>query len=155
MLSQKHRLDDSALSHLVGYALVKANLVLAKTFQQHIGKPLALTPAEFTLLTLLAGNRKATQKELATQLSVRAPNLTVILNRLSQRGLVTSERNDCDGRSVLIGLSAAGKKLQATAYKVSRSMEDPALCGISASEKKVLLRLLRRVASDGLIDVSS
>ena len=154
MLSREHSVDDSALSHLVGYALVKANLVLAKTFQQHIGKPLALTPAEFTLLTLLAGNRKATQKDLAKQLSVRAPNLTVILNRLSQRGLVTSERNDCDGRSVLIGLSAAGKRLQATAYKVSQSMEDPALSSLSANERKTLLRLLRRVASDGLTGLS-
>lgn len=140
-------LSDDALSHLVGYALVKANLVFGKTFQQAIGRPMSLTPVEFTLLTLLANNQKATQKDIAAQLKVRAPNLTVILNRLSQRGLVTSERNDSDGRSVLIGLSAAGKKLQATAYEISLTMEKPVLSGLNRSDRSTLLELLERVTN--------
>ena len=72
--------NDSALSHLVGYAAVQTGLAPGKVFQEFIGWPMNLPPVEFTLLTMLSENPLVSRKDLAAQLQVPAPNLTVILN---------------------------------------------------------------------------
>jgi len=144
-LGKKAELDDSGLAHLIGYAVVRADLVLAGAFKKSIGQTMNLRPVEFTLLTLLADNGPVAQKALAAKLSVAAPNLTVILNRLTARDLISTSRNELDGRSVLVGLSAAGKGLQAKAWQASKSMESEVLSTLSPAEQKTLQSLLWRV----------
>lgn len=144
-LGKRAELDDSGLAHLIGYAVVRADLVLLSAFKKSIGQTMNLRPVEFTLLTLLADNGLVPQKVLAAKLSIAAPNLTVIVNRLIARDLISTSRNELDGRSVLVGLSTAGKRLQAKAWQASKTMESEVLSALSPAEQKTLQSLLWRV----------
>lgn len=142
---QAAELNDSGLAHLIGYAVVRADLVLSGAFKNSIGRTMNLRPVEFALLTLLADNGPVPQKVLAASLSIAAPNLTVIVNRLMARDLISTARNEFDGRSVLVGLSPAGKRLQAKAWQASKTIEADALSALSKAEQKTLQSLLWRV----------
>ncbi|MEZ5649468.1 MAG: MarR family transcriptional regulator [Burkholderiaceae bacterium] len=135
------------LSHLVGYAALRVHLVLRECFEQEIGGPLDLRPVEFTLLSRLASHGALTAKALAEVLAVRAPNLTPVLERLSERGLIQRERNRDDRRSVLIRLSPAGRRLQKRAMEVSHTMEREALGGLAPAERERFLQLAWRIVA--------
>ncbi|MGH1358203.1 MAG: MarR family winged helix-turn-helix transcriptional regulator [Burkholderiaceae bacterium] len=140
---------DLAMGHLLGYALVKANLQMRDRFEQSIRQPLGLSPVEFTLLTALVGNSGLTQKVLAGLLRIQPPNLTVIVARLTRKGLLQKVRNRDDGRSHLLQLTTEGKALQSRAYRISLHMEAPATEQLSEAERATLLDLLGRIGQPG------
>ncbi|MEZ5738872.1 MAG: MarR family transcriptional regulator [Burkholderiaceae bacterium] len=139
----------ASLRHLVGYAALQVQLQLRDVFLARIGVPFELRPVEFALLGLLADRAPMTQKQLAVALRLKAPNLTVIVERLLARGLLARRRNARDGRSLLVSLTATGRRLQARAHAESLTMEDQALAGLSPSERAQLLDLLWRVGAPG------
>lgn len=139
---------DEAMSHLLGYSLVRANLHLRDCFEQSIRAPLGLSPVEFTLLTALANSDGLTQKVLARLLHVQPPNLTVIVARLIRRGLLRKVRNQDDGRSHLLRLTDEGKSLQARSYSVSQTMEAGPTAVLNEQELATLQHLLGRIINN-------
>src|SRR5262249_34655579 len=91
-------LDQSGLMHLVGYAATRASVQLKKTFAKHLG-PLELKAVEFSILTLVADNKEVNQKQLCQALDLSPPNLAVMLDRLSARGLIERVRGTVDRRA--------------------------------------------------------
>jgi DNA-binding MarR family transcriptional regulator len=49
--------------------------------------------------------------ELARQEGVTQPAITLLVNRLAERGLVTREADPSDGRVVLVAVTSAGREL--------------------------------------------
>jgi DNA-binding MarR family transcriptional regulator len=143
----RHRIDHSALQHLLGYALAQARVATNKAFFDAVGGPLQLRPVEFSLLMLLRDNDGVTQRELGTALNLNAPNLTTLLTRLQERGLVSRERSDSDRRAQLIRLTAEGAGLAARARKVSVTMEAAIRKRYTAGEWALLLELLHRTGT--------
>jgi DNA-binding MarR family transcriptional regulator len=146
------RLDQSAMKHLLGYAVAQARVATTRAYVAAIGEPLDLRPAEFSLLMLLLTNPSVTQKELAAALNLNAPNLTLLVVRLEERKLVQRERSDSDRRAQFVRLSAAGRTLAERARKVSLAMESPIRARYSDAEWAILLELLQRVAGTGAAD---
>ncbi|WP_280154791.1 MarR family transcriptional regulator [Piscinibacter sp. XHJ-5] len=138
--------DQSCLSHLLGYQLVQADIPLKRTFLKHIGEPLRLRPVEFTILVLLAFNPGITGKQLAQALAVTAPNITILLDKMSDKGLLERVRSETDRRAQNIHLTAAGEKLARRAHAVSLTMEQDVLRHLSEGERVLLLELLQKVA---------
>ena len=87
------------LSGVVGYHVAQAAVATYTTFERHIGKPFGLRKEEFSLLMLLHANGPLAPKRLAATLTLTAPKLTLVLDRLQERGLLRRERNPADGRS--------------------------------------------------------
>jgi DNA-binding MarR family transcriptional regulator len=141
-----HGLDQSGLSHLLGYQLVQADIPLKKVFFKHIGGPLGLRPVEFTILVLLAFNPGITAKQLGQTLAVTAPHVTILLDRLSEKGWLERVRSEKDRRAQNIHLTPAGEKLARNAHQTSKTMEDDVLRHLSAGERAMLLELLQKVA---------
>ncbi|UCE30736.1 MAG: MarR family transcriptional regulator [Burkholderiales bacterium] len=137
-------MDQSALAHLIGYHLARASVPARRAFAQRIGRPLGLRPAEFSILQLLARNGDVTQKQLAQALLVSAPAVTVLLDRLGQRGLVCRERSARDRRAQLIRLTGAGAALARRAHRASLSMERQAFGALGPAERARLIALLER-----------
>jgi DNA-binding MarR family transcriptional regulator len=137
-------LDESRLTHLVGYTASRASLELKKTFMRHLG-PLELKPVEFSILVLVASNTKVNQKRLGAALDVSAPNMAITLDRLVQRGWVERVRATHDRRAQLIHLTASGAELVARAERIAATMEDTALAVLSAAERALLIELLLKV----------
>ena len=142
-------LDQSCMDHLLGYHVTRANLSCRKAFTRHIGEPYKLSPVEFTLLMLVAHNRDATQKQLCQALSVSAPNVTALLDRMSERDLLARVRNQTDRRSQHVRLTRKGAALVREAREVSLTMERDLLKPLSDAERGILIELLQKLARGG------
>jgi len=144
--SSSAALDDASLRHLLGHHLAQADVPAKKAFLRQIGEPLQLRPVEFSLLVLVAHNDNVTQKQLSQALSVSAPNITIVLDRLVERELVTRTRSDVDRRSQHVRLTRKGLSLARRAQEVSLTMEREALGALSEAERAMLFELLQKVA---------
>ena len=138
-------LDQSGLTHLVGYAATRASVELKKSFQRHLG-PMKLKAVEFSILVLVDTNPEVNQKQLGRALDVSAPNLAVTLDRMVEQGWVRRERSERDRRAQLVRLTPAGKALVTRARKIGQTMEQEALKVLSPAEQALLIELLQRVA---------
>ncbi len=138
-------LDQSRLTHLVGYAASRASIELKKTFARCLG-PLELKAVEFSILVLVASNGDVNQKQLGQALDVSAPNMAVTLDRMVERGWVERVRSTRDRRAMLIRLTPAGRDLVQRAERIARTMENPALRMLSPAERALLIELLLKVA---------
>jgi DNA-binding MarR family transcriptional regulator len=138
-------LDQSRLTHLVGYAASRASIELKKTFQKHLG-PLQLKAVEFSILVLVASNERVNQKQLCQSLEVSAPNMAITLDRMVERGWVARVRSTEDRRAQLINLTPAGRQVVQRAEKIAAVMEHDAISVLSEAERLLLIELLLKVA---------
>ena len=139
-------LDPSGVQHLIGYRLTLAEVASRRVFQHHLGTPFKLRPVEFTILVLLLGNGSATPKQLAQTLGVSPPNVTVLVDRLVERGLLQRQRSDTDGRAMNLRLTDKGLDRARRAQRVSQTMETSLLNPLSAAERAMLGELLLKLA---------
>lgn len=142
-------LDQSELREHVGYFLARARFIAFRTFDRHIGEGFQLRPVEFALLVLLGSNRYVTQKQLAQSLGVAQPNMTGLLRRLEERGLIERTRAQKDKRMQFITLTAAGTKLTRQAVAAGKGMDQGWLRRLSKAEQAMLVELLEKVALAG------
>lgn len=138
-------LDQSRLTHLVGYAATRASVELKKSFSKHLG-PLQLKAVEFSILVLVASNEQVNQKQLGQALAVSPPNLAVTLDRMVERGWVERVRSTEDRRSQIVVLTKAGQQLVQRAEKIAATMENDTLLVLSPAERLLLLELLLKVS---------
>lgn len=138
-------LDESAVEHLVGYLVARAQAPLRRRYLERIGGPHDLRPVEFTVLLLVWTNEDVTLTRLARVLGVTGPNITVVVDRLEARGLVRRVRSQVDRRSLIIRMQPAGERLAREVAELSRTMEDPALSMLEPAERRTLVSLLQRV----------
>jgi DNA-binding MarR family transcriptional regulator len=141
-------LDQSGLTHLLGYAATRASVELKKSFQRHLG-PLKLKAVEFSVLVLVDTNAEVNQKQLGQALDVSAPNLAVTLDRMVEQGWVRRERSERDRRAQLVRLTPEGQALVTRARKIAQTMENDALKVLSPAERALVIELLHRVAMGG------
>jgi DNA-binding MarR family transcriptional regulator len=140
-------IDTTALQHLLGYALAQARVATNRAFFASVGESLQLRPVEFSLLVLLLSNEDANQRELLEALNLNAPNLTNLINKLQERGLVTRERSTTDRRAQQVQLTDDGRALALQAHDLSTRMESDIRARFSAAEWAMLLELLQRAAA--------
>lgn len=140
-------LDDSRMRRLVGYRLAQAGAGTNRVFDEFLGKPLALRRVDYTILVLVDANRDATNRQLARLLGLSMPYLTVTLDKLVARGLLSRVRNDVDRRSNLLRLSKAGKALLRKADLIAASMESALLGRLTQGEAAILFELLDKITS--------
>lgn len=138
------------LANVIGFHLAQASVVTDASFRALIGVPLALRKVEFSLLMLLLDNGPMAPKQLARMLALSAPNLTLQLDRLAERGLVQREPNPLDGRSQHIVLSSKGAQLAGKAVRAAASLEATLLQRLSTSEHATLITLLAKLVNPGI-----
>ncbi|MGD9723210.1 MAG: MarR family winged helix-turn-helix transcriptional regulator [Pirellulales bacterium] len=112
-----------------------------------------LTPQQYNALRLLRGEEsgKLPTLALAARLVSRAPDITRLLDKLEERGLIERERPPDNRRVVLIGLTAAGRSLLAELDQRVRECHVRQLGHLSESQLRELIKLLedaRRVHED-------
>ena len=104
-----------------------------------------LTPQQYNALRLLRGEHpgRLTTLGLAGQLVSRAPDITRIIDKLVERGLVVRERPSGDRRTVLVGISREGVKLLTRLDAEVRACHEQQLGHLSQAELKKLIALLQ------------
>ena len=81
-----------------------------RTVEDELFARVDLTPQQYNALRLLAAAQPGTIRtlDLAARLVSRAPDITRLLDKLEQRGLVARDRPADNRRVVRIGITAAG-----------------------------------------------
>ena len=138
-------LDDTRMRRLLGYCLAQAAAAAYGVFEANIGEPLALRRIDYTVLVLVDANRDATNRQLAGLLGLSMPYLTVTLDKLVARGLVTRARSDVDRRSSLLRLTDEGRALLRKAERVAKTMESKLLSRLTPGEVAMLFELLLKL----------
>ena len=103
-----------------------------------------LTPQQYNALRLLRGVQSGTLPTLALaeRLVSRAPDITRLLDRLEERGLITRERLRANRRVVEVGITTAGLRLLKQLDQPVRECHRRQLGHLGATELRKLIRLL-------------
>jgi DNA-binding MarR family transcriptional regulator len=126
--------------------------LIGRTFFEHgkprmmaIGQELDLSPPQSLVLRLLDQPRP--MGELATTMHCDNSNMTGIVDRLEERGLVERGVADYDRRVKLIALTAQGEKIR---DELDRRMAVPpeVIANLSAADQKSLRDILRRALDE-------
>jgi len=141
-----HALDDRRMRRLLGYQIALAAIPTGQVFETRIGAPLQLKRVEYTILVLVDSNADTTQKQLSRALRVSVPYLTVTIDRLRERGLLTRVPNEVDRRSQFIRLTREGAALLKKADAIAEGMEGELLSVLTPAERAMLFELLHKVA---------
>jgi DNA-binding MarR family transcriptional regulator len=141
------QIQQGALDGVLGYHVVRAQLTTREIFFQTVGQPLDLRPVEYSLLMLIHANPPLTPKQLAQALALSSPNLTILLDKMQQRGLIDRVRSPTDKRSQHILLSEAGQQLTAKALELTSGMDKALEPALTPAERAILMELLKKVAA--------
>lgn len=108
-----------------------------------------LTPPQFQVLCIAIrfGEELPTQRQLARELYVSFPNVTVLLKRLERKGLVERNGNPADRREKHVGVSARGKKLLRQIWQVHQQQMDLVMKGLTVAESGQITRLLNKLTA--------
>jgi DNA-binding MarR family transcriptional regulator len=108
----------------------------------------AIEPWEFDVLAALrrAGRPyRLSPGQLLRETMVTSGTMTNRIDRLGERGLVERSPDPHDRRGVLVGLTAAGKRAVDGAFESLIDKERDLLAELSASERRDLTALLKRL----------
>ncbi len=104
-----------------------------------------LTPQQYNALRLLRREhpRKVATLDLAARLVSRAPDITRLLDKLQDRGLIQRHRPVENRRVVEVGITPRGLALLAQLRQAVRDCHERQLGHLSDAQIKQLIRLLR------------
>jgi DNA-binding MarR family transcriptional regulator len=108
---------------------------------------LGLTPARFGLLNLLASVDGANQQELGRAMGVDPSTMVSLVDELEAAGLANRQPHPADRRARAVVLTAKGRRVRERGRELASQVEDEVLGGLTAAERRELLRLLRQANS--------
>jgi MarR family transcriptional regulator, lower aerobic nicotinate degradation pathway regulator len=102
-----------------------------------------LTPALFGLLNLLGEIQGANQQGLGTAMGVDPSTMVSLVDELEAKGLAKRQPHPKDRRARAVVLTAKGRRLRQRGREMAAQVEDEVLGGLSAADRRELIRLLR------------
>jgi DNA-binding MarR family transcriptional regulator len=107
-------------------------------------EPHGLTAVQFAVLQVMgeAREQKLGCSEIGRRLSGQSPDVTRLLDRLENGGLVSRKRDHDDRRVVHTTISEKGLELLAVAAPAVRAAEEQALAGLGSADRQQLAALL-------------
>ena len=136
--------DASCVETLLGYNARRAALAVIDVFLQRMA-PYKLRPVDFSVASLILHNPGITSRQLCSTLGILPPNLVGMINTLEKRGLIDKRAHPSDGRANGLHASAEGIALLRQAEVAALALEDEVASNLTASERKTLSRLLKKV----------
>ena len=133
------------LSGTVGFHIARAAVVAYEAFERHIGQVHDLRKVDYSLLMLLWSNESLAPKQLVPLLALTPPKLTMVLDRLQQRGLIRRQTDPLDRRSQRVSLSAEGRRLARRLAPAAQAMEEELDTQLSPTQRQQLIMLLEKL----------
>lgn len=135
------------LSGVLGYHLSRAAVTTVDMFERHIRQRFGLRKMEFAIVLLLDANASLTPKKIGRVLTLTPPNLSLLIDRLQERGLLLRERSELDRRSQNIVLTPPGQALAREVAAAAATMETELDDRLSPAEHALLIELLGKAAA--------
>jgi DNA-binding MarR family transcriptional regulator len=98
------------LSDNLGYRVRRAQLWVFKDVSRRLA-PFDLSPAQFSVLTVIEANPGINQLAIASALDIERAGLGRLVDRLEQQGMVTRTASVVHPRYYVLHLTAAGERL--------------------------------------------
>ena len=136
--------DTRYLESLLGYNARRAALSVIEVFLQRMAV-YDLRPVDFSVLSLITHNPGITSKQLSNSLNILAPNLVAMVNGLEKKGMIKRHPHPNDGRAMGLHLTDSGLDIMRQAEKTASELEVASTPNLSPTERKTLLRLLKKV----------
>jgi MarR family transcriptional regulator, lower aerobic nicotinate degradation pathway regulator len=105
---------------------------------------IGLTPALFALLNVLGAREGTIQQELSSDMGIDPSAMVKLINELEQAALAERRRRPNDRRAWEVVITPKGRRTLERARQSVVQVEDEVLGGLTNSERRQLLRLLRR-----------
>jgi DNA-binding MarR family transcriptional regulator len=145
-------LEDVVLSTFILF-MQTAQAVLKYT-DAYLYRKTRLSVSKLIVLQALAANIEGMMpSEIAEWTSTERHNITALVSRMKQEGLVTAERSSSNKRFVNIKLTDKGQKLLGQAMPVAEEVVKQVMSSITEDDAVLLkekLRILRQNAHHGL-----
>ncbi len=123
---------------------LRFNLFSNKRLQDDLEK-IALTPPQFYVLATIGYAGELPFSEIGEKMMVTVSNLTGIVDRLEEKGLVTRERDAHDRRIVRVRLTEKGSKLCKNTIPLFEKSIAQFFSPLDKSQQKELSSLLRKL----------
>ena len=105
---------------------------------------IGLTPALFALLNVLGAREGAMQQELGSALGIDPSTMVTLIDELETAGLARRRLHPTDRRARTVALTPKGRRALERARRMALQVDDEVLHGLTAAERRELLKLLRR-----------
>jgi DNA-binding MarR family transcriptional regulator len=140
--SAKPAIALDALDGHLGYFVRRAQIWVFGDFIRTL-KPIDVSPAQYSVLTVTGANRGLSQAELAATLGIERARLVRLLHRLEDRGLIQRLPSSADGRRHALQLTAQGRTLLVRAKALAARHEKRLAEKLGGERHKMLLAALR------------
>jgi len=138
-------------SHRFGFIVNEVGRLYGRQFDQLSREELGLSRAQCRLLGQLAyreDDRAPTQAELAANLDLTPMAVATLVDRMEAAGWISRCPSETDRRANAIALQPLAEAALEKALNVSDRVQDAALAGFSAAERKQLVAMLQRVRAN-------
>ena len=127
-------------------SVVRAFGALARQMGPHYAQ-FGLTAPQFQMLTIINRfrNAKLTQRRLSEELYVSFPNVSNMLARLEDAGLIERMVNSDDRRERFVRITREGRALLKRIWRVQPDQLECVTAGLTDSERLELARLLNKL----------
>jgi DNA-binding MarR family transcriptional regulator len=123
---------------------LRFNIHTGKKLQEDLEK-LDLTPPQFYVLATIGYLGGVPFSEIGAKMMVTVSNLTGIVDRLEEKGIVVRERDKHDRRVIHVKLTEKGKKLYKVSVTTFENSVSRLFSHINKSQQKELSTLLRNL----------
>ncbi|MDD2838457.1 MAG: MarR family winged helix-turn-helix transcriptional regulator [Sulfuricurvum sp.] len=128
----------------ITFLIAKARNALKNEFEREL-KPYGISYAHRVILIRLCEQDALTQKELAQDTYFEQSNLTLMLDKMEHKGLVTRTQKENDRRAYLVKVTPKGRELTENLSSLGEAIIDNALRGIDEEHRQILAALLERI----------
>ncbi len=133
-----------SLSVWTGYLLSRAARLCRDHFDA-LAEPLGIHGRHFGVLAVLGEEKPLSQVEVGDRLGIDRNTMTLLLDDLEAKSLVTRRRDPCDRRAHLVSLTDTGRDVLAQSTALAQHTNEEVFAPLSASERVQLHALLSRL----------
>jgi len=131
----------------LGYAIKRAQVRSYEVLFRVLG-PDSLTPGRMTALSIVANQPGINQTVLAEMLGITRAGVVKVIDTLETRGYVERQAMPDDRRSYALVVTDAGFAELSRLNTLTRRYENLIASKLSPDERRLLMKLLDKVASD-------
>src|SRR5262245_13836856 len=137
------RMTEAEVAEFAGqlfFRLWRASHTQTSTALESIG----LTPALFAILNYLQANEGAIQQQIGTAMGIDPSTMVSLIDQLELAGLAKRRPHALDRRAREVLLTPKGRRTLKRARELAVEVEADVLQGLSSSERRQLVTLLRK-----------
>jgi MarR family transcriptional regulator, 2-MHQ and catechol-resistance regulon repressor len=124
--------------------LMKAHRALSRHAMRSI-EPSGLGLSDFAVLEVLLNKGPQRVNDIGRRVDLTSGSITTAIDRLESRGLVSRGLDDEDRRSRIVRLTRSGRERISEVFAQHAAALDLASSGLSKSERKSLIDLLKKL----------